>query len=206
MSCRWLLSTLFTLIFNLNLFASLSVVGSGPLIHSSVAQNVPSTSTALYLSVVHRFWPDTRPPVLRTASSSHSVACKNYATLEWSISIKASSSSCFDFSLDKFFSFDWACLYLLFPVLVHLWMTFTQQAFFFSFTFSYWSSIHYFPLVFVCHRWCLLLLRSMRFHLSSKLDSSDSDAPDSSASSSWRYTVAMLPSFKRSTAIRLCCC
>jgi hypothetical protein len=42
----------------------------------SVAQNAPSTSTALGLSslTVRRSWPDTWPPVLRTAVPRHSVA------------------------------------------------------------------------------------------------------------------------------------
>jgi hypothetical protein len=46
----------------------------------------------------------------------------------------------------------------------------------------------------------------IRFHLSFKVSGSGSDAPDSSAFYSWRYSVATFPSFKRSLVERLSCC
>jgi hypothetical protein len=65
-----------------------------------------------------------------------------------SISIKASSSSCLDFSLNKFLSSDQDCLYLSFAALVRLYMAFTLQASFFSRWFSkVFSFLH--PFVFV---------------------------------------------------------
>ena len=49
------------------------VFGQVQLNHSDVAQKVPSTSTALDLCslAIRRSWPDTWPPVLRTAVSRH---------------------------------------------------------------------------------------------------------------------------------------
>jgi hypothetical protein len=47
---------------------------------------------------------------------------------------------------------------------------------------------------------------SIRFFLSCKLSGSGSDAPNSSASSSWWYIVATFLSFRRSTAKRLSSC
>jgi hypothetical protein len=101
-----------------------------------------------------------------------------------SISINASPSSCLDFFLNKYLSFDRACLYWLYAVLVRLWMAFALQAFFSSHS----SSSHFYSssCVAACRHFSNCFV-----NMSSKPSGSGgTDSLGSSASSSWRCTIA----------------